>query len=394
VHSLKVLQIGMHERGAAGGVDRVFWNLYDHLTPYSDLNLSAFFFQHQTDRPVSERQDPPDGSRSREFHLGSTVRPAYRRLWNVRRGVMGDLRGLPVSTPRLVASHFALYAAALLPNLFRMNHVVHFHGPWAAETAAEGRRQVNVTAKRAIERAVYSSANAFVTLSHAFKDLLATEYRVDPDRISVIPGGVDLERFSPGDRDSARALLGWPEQASVLFCVRRLVRRMGLESLIESFAAVARRQAGSMLIIGGTGPLRAELEAQVKSHNLSDRVRFTGFIPEADLPSAYRAADLSIVPSESLEGFGLTVVESLACGTPVLVTPVGGLPEILRPLDASLILPSTDSSALADQLERFFSGKMSLPSAEKCRVYVEANFSWAKIAEQTKALYWKVAAGA
>ena len=138
----------------------------------------------------------------------------------------------------MVASHFAFYAAALLPKLSRMNHVVHFHGPWAAETAAEHRLQLNVAMKRAVEGAVYSSAKAFVTLSQAFKDLLTAEDRVDPMRVHVIPGAVDSQRFSPGDRIAARQLLDWPEDALILFCVRRLVRRR-LESLLDAFAEVA-----------------------------------------------------------------------------------------------------------------------------------------------------------
>jgi glycosyltransferase involved in cell wall biosynthesis len=383
----------MHERGAGGGVDRVFWELYSQLASSRDLELQAFFFRHRSEQTLGPGNVHSDQFASHEFCLGSTSQPGYRRLWNVRRSILPEIRDRSRSSPVLVASHFALYASALLPNLSRLNHVVHFHGPWAAETAAEGRHRANVVAKRVIEHSVYSTAKAFVTLSKAFKDLLASQYRVDPDRIYVVPGGVDLERFSPGDRDAARARLAWPKQASILFCVRRLVRRMGLETLIEAFAAVAPKHADAVLIIGGTGPLRIELEAKVKSHNLSGQVLFTGFIPETDLPSAYQAADLSIVPSQNLEGFGLTSVESLACGTPVLVTPVGGLPEILDPLDSNLVMPSQDTGVMADRIDQFLGGKMDVPSTERCREYAEANFAWPKIAEQVKAIYQQVAGG-
>ena len=183
-----------------------------------------------------------------------------------------------------------------------MNHVVHFHGPWAAETEAEGMSRMNIAMKRSIERLVYSSAKAFVTLSEAFKNSLANDYRVDPERIYVIPGGVRLERFSPGARDEARERLGWPKNGVFVLCVRRLVRRMGLEMLIDAFAAIAHQQPDSFLIIGGAGPLREELEAKVKTYNLSRQIRFLGFVPESDLPLAYRAADLSIVPSKDWKG--------------------------------------------------------------------------------------------
>jgi glycosyltransferase involved in cell wall biosynthesis len=291
----------------------------------------------------------------------------------------------------VVASHFAFYAAALLPKLSRMNHVVHFHGPWAAETAAE--RRPHVAMKRAVEGTVYSSAKAFVTLSQAFKDLLTAEYRVDPARVHVIPGAVDARRFSPGDSTAARQRLGWPNQGRIVLCVRRLVRRMGLENLLDAFVAVAGEHPDSILVIGGAGPLRDELAAKAREHRLSDRVLFTGFIPETNLPFAYQAADLSIVPSQSLEGFGLTALESLACGTPVLVTPVGGLPEVVRDLDRNLLLPDKGDAAIADRLHLFLSGALSLPSSNDCRKYVESNFSGRVIAERMRALYWRVARG-
>jgi glycosyltransferase involved in cell wall biosynthesis len=383
LNSLRILQIGMHERGSGGGLDRVFWDLVDQLAVFPDLALSPFFFQHRS-TPIERR--------SGEFCLGSTSQFAGRRLWNLRQAVLSELRASR-SGSVVVASHFAFYAAALLPKLSRMNHVVHFHGPWAAETAAEQRLQFNVAIKRAVEGAVYSSAKAFVTLSQAFKDLLTAEYRVDPARVHVIPGAVDAQRFSPGDRIAARQLLGWPQDARILFCIRRLVRRMGLENLLDAFAEVAGEHPHAMLVLGGTGALRDKLELRARNHHLSGQVRFTGFIPEMDLPLAYRAADLSILPSQSLEGFGLTALESLACGTPVLVTPVGGLPEVVKQLDTKLILPEKGAAAIADRLHLFFSGAISLPSSNDCRKYVESNFSGRVIAERMRALYWRVARG-
>jgi glycosyltransferase involved in cell wall biosynthesis len=380
-HRLKVIQIGMHERGAGGGVERIFWDLVDQLAVFSDLAVTPFFFQHRS-TPIERR--------SGEFCLGSTSQFAGRRLWNLRQAVLSELQASRPGSV-VVASHFAFYAAALLPKLSRMNHVVHFHGPWAAETAAE--RRPHVAMKRAVEGTVYSSAKAFVTLSQAFKDLLTAEYRVDPARVHVIPGAVDARRFSPGDSTAARQRLGWPNQGRIVLCVRRLVRRMGLENLLDAFVAVAGEHPDSILVIGGAGPLRDELAAKAREHRLSDRVLFTGFIPETNLPFAYQAADLSIVPSQSLEGFGLTALESLACGTPVLVTPVGGLPEVVRDLDRNLLLPDKGDAAIADRLHLFLSGALSLPSSNDCRKYVESNFSGRVIAERMRALYWRVARG-
>jgi glycosyltransferase involved in cell wall biosynthesis len=98
---------------------------------------------------------------------------------------------------------------------------------------------------------------------------------------------------------------------------------MGLEILLRAFRLLAREVPDLHLAIGGSGPLEGMLRALRGSLGLSDRVRFLGYVPEAALPGLYAAADLFVLPTEQLEGFGLVTVEALACGTPVVGTPVG-----------------------------------------------------------------------
>src|ERR1700722_10372079 len=94
---LRVIKIGMHERGANGGVDRVFWDLFDNLSAFPELKLKAFYFRHQA---------VAVGSAENEQCLGSTGLPGYRRLWNLRRAVIPELR-TAAGGPSVVASHFA-----------------------------------------------------------------------------------------------------------------------------------------------------------------------------------------------------------------------------------------------------------------------------------------------
>lgn len=380
--SLRVFQLGMHERGSVGGLDRFFWGLFDQLAASPDLSLSAFFFRHQ---PATVEKRP------RELCLGPTSLSGFRRLWNLRRAVLPELLDKSIVEPTVVVSHFAFYAFALLPQLARCKHVIHFQGPWAVESATEGKAGLNVSIKRLIERAVYSSANAFITLSQAFKELLVSEYKVSPELIHVIPPAVDLQRFTLSDRWKARELLGWPQDAKILLCVRRLARRMGLEVLIEAFKEIAHAHPQLMLLLGGTGALQGELAAKIEGAGLGNRVRLLGFIPDDRLSTAYQSADISIVPSQSLEGFSLSVLESLACGTPVLVTPVGGLPEAVSALDPGLVFPAKDSAAIANGLDLFLRGGVPFPTPFQCRKYVEVNFAWPLIAQKVKDLYWQVA---
>ena len=142
------------------------------------------------------------------------------------------------------------------------------------------------------------------------------------------PWGVEARRFATTvTRREAREQLGWPQDRPTLVTVRRLTRRMGLESLIGAIKEVHGRAPEILLLVGGKGQLSKELSARVLSLGLEKNVRFLGFVPDEQLPLAYRAADLTVVPTVTLEGFGLIAVESLAAGTPVLVTPVGDCPK-------------------------------------------------------------------
>ena len=288
----------------------------------------------------------------------------------------------------LAASHFALYAYPLRGRLTKMPHVVHFHGPWADESLAEKNLGVNVRLKRHVERAVYSTGDRFITLSQAFADVLSQRYHVDPERVRVIPGGVDVDHFETGlTRQDARRKLGWDLDRPTVLCVRRLVHRMGLEQLIEALVEVRRRHADVKLMIAGKGPLAPMLAETAKQRGLTDAVQLLGFVPDEDLPTAYSAADFSIVPSQSLEGFGLIIPESLAAGTPAIVTPIGGMPEIVRDLDRDLILSGPTVVELQDGLLRALNGLERLPTAHDCQAYARQRFGWSAIAPRILGVY-------
>jgi glycosyltransferase involved in cell wall biosynthesis len=296
------------------------------------------------------------------------------------------------SSPKILASHFALYSFFLPDDLNGARRVVHFHGPWADEAAASGAGAAAVFCKRAIERSVYSRADHFITLSGAFRTLLVENFGVVPERISVVPGAVDVEKFRPVEnRDALRRRLGWPLDRRMIFCVRRLVARMGIAELIEAFAGIAASHADTDLFIGGCGEMESGLRDQVRKLGLERRINFCGFIPDGDLPGYYAASDFSIVPSQKLEGFGLVALEALACGVPVLVTPVGGLPEAVAGLSGSLVLEGTAPAAIASGLVRALEQPASLPSASECRSFTMTNYSLPVIARRVADVYGQVA---
>jgi glycosyltransferase involved in cell wall biosynthesis len=175
-----------------------------------------------------------------------------------------------------------------------------------------------------------------------------------------------------------------------VLAVRRLVRRVGLDRLIDAIDIVRRHIPEILLLIAGKGPLRADLEQQIHDRDLANHARLIGFVPDDELPFAYRAADLSVVPTVAHEGFGLIVVESLAAGTPVLVTPVGGLPEIVAALSENLLLPNGQPETIADRVRQALDGTITLPSAKACRYYARDHYDWTVVARQVRNVYEEV----
>jgi glycosyltransferase involved in cell wall biosynthesis len=207
--------------------------------------------------------------------------------------------------------------------------------------------------------------------------------------VHVIPPGVDRERFTPGDRDVARRQLGWPSDVPVAFTVRRLVPRMGLDVLLRAWAAVTPAEA--LLVIAGDGPERPALERLRAELGLADRVRLVGRIDDAALVSSYQAADVVVVPTVALEGFGLIAAEALACGTPVVASDTDGLRDALSALPADLLVPAGDVTALTRRLSDGFDGTRPLPDADACRAASE-RFAWPAIVAAHLEVY-RAAAG-
>ena len=367
-------QLGMHFDPSGGGADRCFDNLLKGLEANGRAFTAAAF-----------DGKPADDGNIRRISLGASRSPIWKRRAALRKF---GAEIVSASPPKVLASHFSLYAFFLLPFLQGTKHVVHFHGPWADEAAAAGAGKLAVFLKRRIERTVYSRADRMITLSQAFRLLLIENFEVPPENISVVPGSVDMDKFRPtSDRDALRRRLGWPTDRRIIFCVRRLVARMGLAELIESFAKIAARLPDVDLHIGGRGELVRDLRARASRLGLDQRIVFCGFIPEDDLPDHYAASDLSILPSQKLEGFGLAAVEALACGIPVLVTPVGGLPEVVAGLGQNLILDGIDPDAIARGLMRAFAAPGYLPSAEECRGFAEKYYSVREMARLSTDVY-------
>jgi len=360
---------------AGNGLDRMFSGLMTSL-PDAGVRVSAWATGSTDSSP-----EPPENIRL--FAPPSASLP--QRLWAVRRSLQSMNA---FADADLIASHFALYTAPALDLIGDTPLVVHFHGPWAKESAVEGASSLNVRLKHWLEQRVYQRGDRFIVLSTAFRDVLVNQYGADAELIRVVPGGVDVDRFMPtGSRAAARSFLGLCPHRPLVVAVRRLVKRVGLESLIDAVDILRRSEPEILVLVAGRGPLAETLSRRIDDRGLSRHVRLLGFVSDADLPALYRAADVSIVPSTAWEGFGLVAAESLAAGTPALVTPVGGLPEVVAPLSEALVLDDKTPAALSTGLQEALRGTRPLPPSEDCHQYARRRFDWPVIAAQTQTVY-------
>ena len=371
--TLRTLQIGddwIDDR--AGGLQRYYSELLAHLpetgTEYTGL--------------VAGSETVAQTTHGKVIGFAPPSAPLLKRLIACR------LAGQKIGPFDLIVTHFALYGLPWLDRLRSAPSVGHFHGPWAGESGIDGANRPNVALKTAIESQVYQRARRLIVLSQSFRDELVRRFHIDEDLIQIVPGGIDTRRFNTVlSRTAAREKLGWPQDRFIVLSVRRQVPRMGLENLIDAARRVVAEAPDALFLIGGSGPLGPELAKRVREHGLEEHVRLLGRIPDDDLPAAYRAADMSLVPSQALEGFGLITLESLASGTPVVVTPVGGLPETVGPFAPQCVLADSSTEEMAAVLVAIVRGERRLPDSASCREYAVEGFSWPRIARRIRAVY-------
>lgn len=177
--------------------------------------------------------------------------------------------------------------------------------------------------RKAVRRAGHE-ADGLLAVSKALRGVMV-RLGMPEDKIKVHYTGVDLERFQPHDRMEARRQVGLGNVAGpVLLCVGNLLTRKGQHLLIQAL----RRMPDAGLALAGGGETLESLQKLAKALNVEDRVAFLGVVPHEELPLLYNVADVMVLPSES-EGLANAWIESLACGTPIVITDVGGAREVV-----------------------------------------------------------------
>ncbi len=250
----------------------------------------------------------------------------------------------------------------------------------------------NVVIRRMIERFCLKRSKKIITLSCYMKQKVEEIHRIPAHQIIVNPGGVDLDHFKPPlDRKRLKKELGFHDKKIHLLTVRNLEPRMGLDNLLRCMYILKNKAIGVQLTVGGEGVERKKLKSLIAEFGLENDITLTGFIPSDLLPRFYGAADFFILPTRSLEGFGLVTPESMACGTPVLGTPIGGTIEILSGFAPRFLFRDTSPESMADgirfAIEEYFHDKNRYDALRlRCREYAEKNYSWRRHIDQLKSI--------
>jgi len=217
---------------------------------------------------------------------------------------------------------------------------------------------------RAMIRWAAGRAAGMITVARALKDDLVS-VGIPAERIDVLRNGVDLQLFRPIDREAERRKLGLTR--TTLLSVGHLVPRKAHDLVIQAL----RRLPDMDVIIIGEGPERAALGALAQGSGVGDRVRFAGALAQQELRNYYGAAD-ALVLASSREGWANVLLESMACGTPVVASSIGGTPEVVAAPEAGVLMAARTPEALADAVRRLFE---HYPDRGATRRYAE-QFSW------------------
>ena len=271
------------------------------------------------------------GENARVIHVqagphGETKRSLHRHIPQFLDG-MAAFRESEGTAYDLVHSHYWLscLAAIDLCRRWGVPHTATFHTLARAKQEARPDEQESQTRIDA-EYAAMMSADSMVVATERERSDIARLYGAPVGKVDVVPAGVDLEMFRPLGREGSRRLLGLGRGRTILAVAQRIEPLKGLDVIIEALPLLDDVGETRFLVVGGdenSGPEIARLQGVAAGLGVGDRVTFAGAVSQDELPAYYSAADVCVLPSY-YESFGLAALESLACGTPVVASRVGG----------------------------------------------------------------------
>lgn len=248
-----------------------------------------------------------------------------------------------------------------------------------------------------IEEMIVREANHIIAECPQDKDDMVAHYRANPRKISIVPCGFSSSEFYPIEKSVARKILGLPQDQYILLQLGRMVERKGIDNVIKSMAYL-KSFAGKefkLIIVGGDSEKLEDSNCSeykrlckiARGLNILERVEFAGRRDRDKLKFYYNAADLFIT-TPWYEPFGITPLESMACGTPVIGANVGGIKFSVKDGVTGALVPPRQPKKLAQKIQDIISDQEQLNRMGLNAIkHVNTWFTWAKVAEQVHQLY-------
>lgn len=290
----------------------------------------------------------------------------------------------------VVHSHYWMsgVVASHLAAKWGVPHAAMFHTLGEVKNRARASEH-EPAARIEAERMIATTADRIVVASQHEKHLLTALYGARPEAISVVPCGVDLDLFAPMDKEMARRRLGIPQTQRILLFVGRIEPLKGIDILISAAAQLHDDENFAVLIVGGDARAEAqvdELRRHAEALGIDHHITFVGSVAHDALPLYYNAADVCVVPSY-YESFGLVAVESMACGTPVVASRVGGLTSTVSDGETGYLVPWRCPEPFAERLELLLDNDELRASFGRAGREAVERFRWANVADAVAGLY-------
>jgi len=285
----------------------------------------------------------------------------------------------------VIHSHWIIpngLVGGICKKIFGIPHVTTVHGS-----------DINIIKKSKILRRIcsfilHNSDRITANSSYTKKVILSIDDRAK-NKVEVVPMGVDINRFKSNDSMNLKEFFG---VEYLILTVGRLIDWKGTKYLIIAMKEIIKKFPNSKLIIGGNGPEKGKLEKLTEELNLERNVVFTGYIKNVDLSKYYSSVDVFILPSINLnrltEALGVVLLEAMACGTPVIGSNVGGIPDIIKDGYNGFLVPEKSLEDLAGKIIQLLSNK---ELAEKFGANgletVRERFSWELVSAEFREIY-------
>jgi teichuronic acid biosynthesis glycosyltransferase TuaC len=238
---------------------------------------------------------------------------------------------------------------------------------------------------RRLGRWALSNADRVIAVSSGLQRALVQDHGIEAEKLTIIPNGVDATRFAPIPRPEARARLGLHDEGSKLLYVGAIAESKGVAYLLRAIHRLRHTSAWPVeLIVVGEGGYEKAARALASQLDITDAVTYAGKRPNDEIPLWMNACDVVVLPSLS-EGFGVVLVEAMACGRPVVATACGGPEDIVTP-EVGILVPPGDEASLADALAAALKSDRRF-AAQEIRRYVMETFAYDRVGARILDLY-------